>query len=119
MKQWWRKGTAMLLAAVMALCILPYFCGIAVAKAATVYGMTTADGVRVRKSASTSADYWFKLDENYVCEVKDEDTKEGIHWYKVEAVNPDPNNNRVYTGFIHGDFFRLLTEEETEAYKGR
>ena len=81
-----------------------------------VYGMTTANGVNLRVSASTKANYLFYLPVNYVCVVKGEVTAEKIHWYKVEAKQPNADNNRTYPGYVHGDYFRLLTADETQAY---
>ncbi len=82
----------------------------------TVYGMTTANGVFVRRSPSKSAPYWFKLDTNYICVVLAEVDSVGIHWYKVRAVHPDPDSTKTYIGYIHGDYFRLLTTQETADY---
>ena len=81
-----------------------------------IYGMTTANGVNLRVSASTKANYLFYLPANYVCVVKGEVTAEKIHWYKVEAKQPDADNNRTYPGYVHGDYFRLLTADETQAW---
>ncbi len=81
-----------------------------------VYGMTTASGVYVRRSASKSASFWFQLDVNYVCQILGEIDAGGIHWYKVRAVHPNPDSTRTYTGYIHGDYFRPMTATETAEY---
>ncbi len=81
-----------------------------------VYGMTTASGVFVRRSPSKSAPFWFQLDINYVCVVLGETDSGGIHWYKVRAVHPNPDSTRTYVGYIHGDYFRLLSATETAEY---
>ena len=86
------------------------------ANAEDVYGITTAPGVRVRKQASTSADIWFQIPQGYVCLISGETNAEGIHWYKVVAVHPEPLNTRTYLGYIHGDYFRPLTEAEAAQY---
>ena len=80
------------------------------------YGMTTANGVRLRKEPSTKEEYWFQLDSGYICTIEGETTNEGIHWYKVVAVHPIPESTRTYKGYIHGDFFRRLTDQEEAEY---
>ncbi len=89
----------------------------ATADPATVrYGMTTASGVNVRKNPSTSASSWFQLDQEYICTIEDEMDNENIHWYHVIVVHPSPESKRTYIGYIHGDYFRPLTEQETSEY---
>ena len=39
--------------------------------AAAAYGMATADDVIVRKQPSTSANYWFRINTGFVCEILD------------------------------------------------
>jgi hypothetical protein len=108
------------LAWLLALCLLlPVVPGevVSVAQAdSATYGMTTANGVRVRKEASTKSDYWFQLDSGYICTIEGETNNEGIHWYKVIAVHPIPESTRTYKGYIHGDFFRRLTDQEETDY---
>ncbi len=76
------------------------------------YGRTTANGVRLRKSPSLQADYWFQLNDGFICTIEGETTAEGIHWYKVISVHPESNTGRTYIGYLHGDFFRRLTDAE-------
>lgn len=82
----------------------------------SIYGMTTDNGVRVRKTASASAPYWFLLEKDYICTIEGETDSEGIHWFKVNVVHPEPENERTYIGFIHGDYFRRLTDVEEAEY---
>lgn len=108
MKKAWNK----ILTAALALLLLVGMAPLSQnAQAEAAYGKTTDSGVRVRKKASTSADYWFKLDEGYVCEVRGVISGNPV-WYKVCVEHPDPGSERTYIGYIHGDFFRMLTDEE-------
>ena len=80
-------------------------------------GIVTSSSVHVRKQASTSADYWFDLPQNFVCTILGETDAGGVHWFKVRTHHPDnPSSKNTYDGFIHGNFFRALTEEETASY---
>ncbi|MBE5804627.1 MAG: hypothetical protein E7316_08970 [Clostridiales bacterium] len=116
MKHLWKRLVTLALAMLMALSVCPEGLNSS-AKAAGAYGKVTADGVKVRKKASTSADYWFKLDTGYVCEVKDVQASGDITWYKVNVEHPAPDSTRTYIGYIHGDFFALLTEDEAADYE--
>ena len=117
MKQMWKKLTTVLLALALALSVWPGGQPGSRALAVGAYGKTIANGVRVRKQPSTSADYWFKLDMGYVCEVTDVTVKSGVTWYKVNVEHPDPGSDRHYVGYIHGDFFVPLTDEEAAAWE--
>lgn len=112
MRHWGRKLITLALALMMVLSACPLLG----AQAAGAYGKTTADGVKVRKKASTSEAYWFKLDAGYICQVLDVVPGEPT-WYKVNVEHPDPGSARNYIGYIHGDFFTLLTDEEAAAYE--
>ncbi len=81
----------------------------------SAYGMATADSVIVRKQPSTSANYWFKIDNGFVCEILNTVVKNGETWYKVNSTHPTPNG-RTYIGYVKAAFFRPLTAEETSAY---
>ncbi len=108
MKHVWKRLMAVLLCLAM---IVP---AAAVSEEdAKVYGVCTADGVRVRKQPKTSASVWFYVDEGHVAEITGEvkDDDGNVTWYKVESPHPDPNG-RTYTGYIHADYFRPLTEED-------
>ncbi|MBR4082318.1 MAG: peptidoglycan-binding protein [Clostridia bacterium] len=117
MKFGWKRIAAAVLTLAMVLSLLPVPEVISDAQAAGSYGRVTDNGVRVRKKADTNADYWFKLDAGYVCEVTDTVTAGGVKWYKVNAVHPDPNSSRTYVGYIHGDYFVMLTDAEAAAWE--
>lgn len=117
MKTGWKRLVASMLMLVMMLTMLPLPEEMSAALAVGSYGRVTDDGVRVRKTASTKADYWFKLDKGYVCEVIETVKAEGVKWFKVNAEHPDPKSTRTYVGYIHGDFFKRLTDEEAAAWE--
>ena len=79
-------------------------------------GMTTADKVVLRYGPSTSEKIIFYLPANYVCTIVSEKVVQNVRWYRVEALNPDRNNNTTYTGYVHGSFFRHLTDAEAANY---
>jgi len=116
MKHMCKRLVTLALALLMTLSVLPERLN-GSAKAAGAYGKVTADEVFLRKKANTSADYWFRLNTGYVCEVLDVKTSGQITWYNVEAEHPSPESNRTYIGYIHGDYFTLLTEEEAAEYE--
>ena len=64
-------------------------------------GMTTADKVNLRYSASPKSEYIVRLPNQYVCTVLSEVDQEGYHWFQVEAI--DPENGRKQIGYIRGD----------------
>ena len=78
-------------------------------------GITT-DKVNVRYGASKKAKIAFELPADHVCVIKDTKTAEGVLWYRVETTNPARANASTYFGYIHGDYFRELTEEEIAVY---
>lgn len=71
------------------------------------YGVVTANQVIVRKGPGTSYDYWFRVDMGTVCRILSATES----WYKVECAQPD-NPARIRTGYISGEFFRVMTEDE-------
>ena len=80
---------------------------------AATYGKTTAPSVRLRKSASTSADYWFYLPQDYYCEYTETRTDaSGVTWYKVNVTNPESTGTSTYVGYLHGNYFTPVSEEE-------
>ena len=101
----------------MVLTLLPLPTERITARAAGAYGKTTANGVRVRKQPSTDADYWFRIDMGYVCQLLETTTSRGVTWYKVNVEHPDDGNTRTYVGYIHGDYFTPLTDEEAAAWE--
>ncbi len=98
---------------------LAFFCALSAfswplpnaAAAEEIYGRVNTDNVKVRKTASTSADFWFKLPKDWVSQITDTTTKDGVTWYKVTTNSPT-QLNRTYVGYIHGDFFAQLTAED-------
>ena len=76
----------------------------------------TLDTVNVRYGASTKAKIVFSLPANHVCIIRDEKNSEGIHWYRVETTDPSRKNSNTYFGYIHGDFFRELSQDEIDLY---
>ncbi len=109
MKRCWKW----LVPAVLALTMILTLTG---ALAESVYGMATADKVAVRKKPSTDADYWFRIDTGFVCEILDVTAEDGTSWYKVESIHPDASKDNTYIGYVHGDFFRPMTDEEVTYY---
>ena len=106
----WKRAVALALAFFCVAGLIPW--PVQEAHAAEImYGRVTDDNVKVRKSASTSSDWWFKLPKNWVSEIQDTVTSGGITWYKVKTNGPT-QGTRTYIGYIHGDFFRPMTETE-------
>lgn len=89
-----------------------------VAAAEGAYGLVTMDQVAVRKKPSKDADYWFRLDAGFVCQIVDVVTQDDVVWYKVDTAHPDPGKDNTYIGYIIGDYFRPLTAEEAAQYEG-
>ena len=113
----WIRFAALALSLAMVLTLLPLPTERITARAAGAYGKTTANGVRVRKQPSTDADYWFRIDMGYVCQLLETTTSRGVTWYKVNVEHPDDGNTRTYVGYIHGDYFTPLTDEEAAAWE--
>ena len=84
------------------------------ALAEVTHGVVTGDKVLFRKEI-TGSDFWDRLDRGWVARVLDESKSGGYTWYKVET-NIPVAKNRTYTGYIRGDFFRMLTQEEETAW---
>lgn len=108
MKQVWKC----LLAAVLMLAMLLSVAG---AAEEAQYGVCTGSSVKVRKQPSTSANIWFYIDEGFVCEILEKVDQGDAVWYKVNSTHPQPNGH-TYIGYVHGDYFRPMTAEETSAY---
>ena len=98
----------------LVLCLLPFAGEVAHAE---TFGKTTATGVRLRKTPSTSAEYWFRLPIDYVCAYSETTTdSSGVTWYKVNVPNPETSSLTKYVGYLHGDYYRPLTSAEETAY---
>ena len=76
----------------------------------------TLDKVNMRYGPSTSEKIAFTLPKDHICVILEEKNAEKIHWYRVETIDPSRKNSNTYFGYIHGDFFRELTEEEYRTY---
>lgn len=81
-------------------------------------GKTNKEKVNIRVGASSDAKLLFQIPQaGYVGKILDEKDAEGIHWYHVEFQSPEEGNDRYYPGYVNGDFFVRLTEEEAKYYK--
>ena len=81
-------------------------------------GKTTIDKVNVRVSDSNSAKLLFQIPKaGYVGTIKGESTSEKIHWYKVEFQSPEKDNDHYYIGYVNGNYFTPLTDQEASVYK--
>lgn len=115
MKQGWKRMLTAALALMLALVVLPQMLAQAESTTAKKYGIVTKDQVFLRKQPGTSADYWFRMDTNHVGEILGEVTQGGKTWYKVETEHPN-NNDRYYIGYVMSDYFRPMTQEETDRW---
>ena len=79
-------------------------------------GITTMDKVNVRYGPATNEKIMFTAPKDHVCIIKETTTNQGIRWYKVETSNPERQNGNTYIGYIHGDFFREMSESEVATY---
>ncbi|MBR3764666.1 MAG: SH3 domain-containing protein [Clostridia bacterium] len=86
------------------------------AAAENAYGVATLDRVAVRKQPTTSANYWFRIDTGFVCQILDMVEGDGEYWYKVNSTHPDPGKNNTYIGYVRAEAFRPMTSEETAQY---
>lgn len=108
-----KHGMKWLVAALLTLVMLLSVMG---AVAETAYGVATLDRVAVRKQPTTSANYWFRIDTGFVCQILDMVEGDGEYWYKVNSTHPDPNKNNTYIGYVRAAAFRPMTSEETAQY---
>lgn len=115
MKETWKRLIALTLSLALILALLPLN-GEESAYAVGSYGRVTKNGTRVRKQPDSS-NYWFKLDTGFVCTVLGTENEGGYTWYKVKTQHPDQSKTNTYTGFIRGDCFEPLTEEEAQAWE--
>ena len=88
------------------------------AEAENNLGITTADQVNLRIYASPSAGYIVQLPVQQICTVLDEKDAEGYHWYHVTTKDPEApaGSTKTKEGYIRGDCFRRLTDEEAANY---
>jgi len=107
----WKRLTAALMVLALMLSMLPV-----AAAAEAVYGVCLADNVNVRKQGKSSAKVWFQVDEGHVAQIIGTVEDDGVvAWYKVNTEHPVPNGH-TYIGYISADFFRPMTQKETEDY---
>lgn len=78
------------------------------------HGLVMDNRVLFRKSP-TNSDYWDYLNTGWVAKILSTTKSGGYTWYNVET-NIPMSLNRTYKGYIRGDFFRLLTQEEEAAW---
>ncbi len=114
MKQLRSKVIVLIAAVVLLGALIP--CALAPANAGSM-GITTAGGVKFRRTPSTDAPYWFTLPINFQAEVKEVRHITGVTWYKLAIKKPDDPNSHIYTGWVHGDFFRYIDDAEPAAPK--
>ena len=107
MMQGWKRLVAVMAALTLVLSMCPVQLLQTAAQAEAATGTVTANGVYLRKQPSKTADYWFKLDTGFVCEVQDVVTSGGVTWYKVKSAHPTSSTTNTYIGYIHGDYFVL------------
>ena len=79
------------------------------------YGITL-DKVNTRVGAGTDQKLAFKLPKNFVCEIRETRVVNKVTWYKIATVDPERNNNDIHIVYVHGDFFRELSESEISQY---
>ena len=102
----WKRMLAGVMIVALVLSILPMMTEKASAES---YGKTTATGVRLRKTPSTSAEYWFRLPIDYVCAYSSTTTdSSGVTWYKVNITDPESAGTTKYVGYLHGDYYRQI-----------
>ncbi len=88
------------------------------ASAESTLGIVTASSVHVRRKAEKGADIWFDFPRNFVATILGETDSDGVHWFKVETTHPDkPGSQNTYIGFVNGDFFRRMTDEEEQLWR--
>ena len=109
-----RRLMTLLLALALVIALVPL--SVAPARADNDLGMTTADKVNLRVAASPKAKFIEMLPINYVCTVLGETDAEGYHWFRVKAKSAEAGNDREYEGYIRGDCFRRLTDDEAAQY---
>ena len=109
---------ALFLALTLAVSMIPG--GLFVSSAvAEEYGMVINSSVKLRKETSSGSASWFTLPIGWVCTIQSTKTVSGKLWYRVIAPHPDapdPTKARTYWGYILSDYFRPLTDGETQEY---
>ena len=81
------------------------------------YGVVTKNGVNTRNGAGFDQKLAFKLPINQVCEIRGTKVVNKVKWYKIATVDPERKNGDIHIVYIHGDFFRELSDSEYNQYK--
>ena len=113
-----RRFLCLALAAILFAALLPLSLSGSVARAEDALGIVTKENVNFRVGPSMSDKQLFRVKINTVLVVKKQVTANGYDWYQVMARDPERNNSPVYTGYVRGDCFRMLTESEAANYTG-
>lgn len=79
-------------------------------EATAKHGVTTVDKVLFRKEALDGADHYGYFSIGQVLEILGTATGSGRTWYKVKGQPITPQI--TYTGYVRGDVFRPLTDQE-------
>ena len=80
--------------------------------AAGSFGYVTDDNVFFRQAPGSDV-YWAQLPYGWLMEVVSvrEPDSENVIWYEVKGGTPE-NVNGTYKGYIHGDYFKMLSDGE-------
>ena len=112
-----RRLLSLLLALSLMLLLIPAVTGSdTAAYAETERKGVTLDSVHLRYGAGTDKKIAFDLPANHVCTIRETKSVNDVIWYKVETIDPERKNSNTYIGWIHGKYFRELTEEEVARY---
>lgn len=112
-----KAGKALLSRLGCALMALVMMMPLLTAGAEVTHGMVVVGAggtVNFRPSHDTS-DFYDRLPAGWVAKVLSQDIFNGVTWYKVET-NVPVALSRTYVGYIRGDFFRMLSQEEEAAW---
>ncbi len=74
------------------------------------YGYVTGSTVNLREEPSTSSDTLAKLPHYTVCQIIGDTTRSGATWYQVVS--------RGVTGYVHGDYLKILSDAEYADFLG-
>ena len=86
------------------------------AKADSTLGIVTKDDVNVRQAPSMKGKLYCKAKKNTVVEVRSQTNAEGYTWYEVLIQDTESKYAPWYDGYIRGDCFRMLSDEEAATY---
>ena len=79
------------------------------------YGITLKGPVHTRYAPEDKIA--FDLPADFVAEIRDTKVVNKVKWYKIATIDPERKNNDIHIVYIHGDFFRQLTDEEYAQYQ--